>query len=261
MHDDDVIGSTYHQPDIVLDQQHADLDGERFDQRRGFLRLAVAHALGRLVEQQDFRLAGGGDRDFEAALLAMRQLAGRLARLGRKPEPLQQFIDAGLRLRLARTGRHAIANGIEHLRRQPQVFGHRQFEEQIGDLERAREPGCQHAVGRLRGAIHALDQHLAVARTQCPGDQVEQRRFAGAVRPDHGGDAIARDDEADVVDGAQTAEMHGEIADFQDRRGHGRRSGESHRAIGGRMMPIKPLGRKTTAAMNKSPITIRWCSV
>ena len=50
-----------------------------------------------------------------------------------------------------------------------------------------------------------------------PGDDVEQRGLAGAVRTDETGDAAAVDGEGNAIDGANAAKVHVEI----NNRDHG----------------------------------------
>ena len=90
-----MIRQVHDQADVVLDQQHRHLGGERPDQRGGVLGVAVAHALGRLVEHQHLRLAGERHRDLEAALLAVRKLRHRKPRLVGEAETLQQLGHTG----------------------------------------------------------------------------------------------------------------------------------------------------------------------
>ena len=64
--------------------------GHRADQFHGAVGLAVAHAGGRLVEQDHLGAAGDRDADLKRALLGVGQQAGRqIAPLG-KLEPFQQ---------------------------------------------------------------------------------------------------------------------------------------------------------------------------
>ena len=58
----------------------------------------------------------------------------------------------------------------------------------------------------------------ALRRPQAAGDQVEQRRLAGAVRADQPDDLALRDRERHVVDGAHAAERLDETARFEQRR-------------------------------------------
>ena len=62
----------------------------RSDQRFGLVGLTLAHAGGRLVEAEQFRLGRKRDADFEIALLAVRQIAGELFGLGEEADRLQR---------------------------------------------------------------------------------------------------------------------------------------------------------------------------
>ena len=124
------------------------------------------------------------------------------------------------------------APGALRLQRQAQVFVDRQPLEQIGDLERARQPLM---ADRLRR--HALDlaavqrDGAAVGREQA-GDQIEQRGLAGAVRPDQGVDFAGADLQARIGHGANAAEglrdaahlEHGAVEPFRQQEGRQRQA-------------------------------------
>ena len=57
--------------------------------------------------------------------------------------------------------------------------------------------------------VVALEGHGPGGRVDDPGDDVEERRLAGAVRPDDADDRALRDVEVDVADGDQAAETLG----------------------------------------------------
>jgi hypothetical protein len=57
----------------------------------------MAHALGRLVEQEQPRPGGQRDGDLQPALLAMRQEASELVGAGLQREALDQLLDPLLR--------------------------------------------------------------------------------------------------------------------------------------------------------------------
>ena len=218
VHHDHVIRQVHHQLDIVFDQQDAQAFGRQAtDQRLGVVRVGVTHALGWLVEQQHARAGGQRHRDFEPALLAVRQETGQLVRLVLQRKTFDQFVHPRQRRAAVRHAAQQTAPAFDELRCQPQVLAHRQFEEQVGDLERARQAGGQHAVGACAGQVGAVEAHAAGAGPDGAADQVEQAALARAVRPDDGGDAAALCIEADAVDGDQRTETHRQAAYFQDR--------------------------------------------
>ena len=65
----------------------------------------------------------------------------------------------------------------------------------------------------------ALEQHLAGARRQHAGEQVDEGGLAGAVRPDQRVARACLEREGDVARGAQRAEVLAERARFEQ-RGH-----------------------------------------
>jgi len=72
---------------VVLHDHHGRVDGERADQIHRAQGLLTAHPRGRLVEQDDDRLAGHDHADLQPLVLAVRQRAGVLLRPGRQTQP------------------------------------------------------------------------------------------------------------------------------------------------------------------------------
>src|SRR5262249_3642037 len=70
------------------------------------------------------------------------------------------------------------------------------------------------------GDALAHEQHLSRARDKKPGQQVDQGRLAGTVRPDHRDDFLRRYRDADVAQGAQFAVILADASRFEQ-RGHG----------------------------------------
>ena len=60
------------------------------------------------------------------------------------------------------------------------------------DLEGAQHAAAEQLVGRQPGDVLAVEDDLAAIGRDIAGDQVEQRRFARAVRADQAGDRAAR---------------------------------------------------------------------
>src|SRR5205085_7182654 len=73
-------------------------------------------------------------------------------------------------------------------------------------LERPRDPLADDPMRRGAEQALAVERDLARVRPVEPGDQVEERRLAGAVRADQPADLAALDAERDVVDGDDAAE-------------------------------------------------------
>ena len=77
----------------MLDQEHGDVLRQRLDGREKFVALGLRHAGRRLVEQQDARLAGEGERHLEQALLAVGQDRGALAQHVGEAEAFRRLDD------------------------------------------------------------------------------------------------------------------------------------------------------------------------
>ncbi len=64
------------------------------------------------------------------------------------------------------------------------VFQHRHIGERLHDLVGAGEPVAGDDERFFAGDVDAVEHDLAGIRREHAVDQIEQRRFAGAVRPD-----------------------------------------------------------------------------
>ena len=108
------------------------------DQLRDVIGFLIAHAGGRLVEQQKPRLERERHHDFGGALVAMRELADQAVGFLHEAAHFHQIGDAGANFAvgiLRQPWAQAIAGG--DLDRDAQIFAHRQLGKYFGDLERA----------------------------------------------------------------------------------------------------------------------------
>ena len=140
----------------------------------------------RLVEQQRRRLAQQADRDVDALLVAAREPADLL---------VGAVLEAGLGEH-PRDGRLRVGDLLEP-REQPQVLGDRQL--------RVQRRLLRHPADLLCGM-----RDLALGRRQDPGEDREQRRLAGAVRPDDRDQLPGVQLEADSVQRGPRAESLGQ---------------------------------------------------
>src|SRR5437870_4206804 len=60
------------------------------------------------------------------------------------------------------------------------------------------------------GHVSAAKQNSSIGRQELPADHVDQRRLAGAVRPDYAQHLAGRDGERDLVENFQTIEAFGD---------------------------------------------------
>jgi hypothetical protein len=91
-----------------------------------------------------------------------------------------------------RSYHHVLDNG--HLAEEPDV------------LKRPRHAAGGHAIGPPARDVVALEHEAPGARRQHAGDQVEERRLPGAVRPDHRVDGAGLDRQRDIGHGGEPAE-------------------------------------------------------
>ena len=136
------------------------LRGDAADQRHRLVRLAGAHAGGRLVEAQELRLGRQRDADFQVALLAMRQVGGQFLGLAAQPDLIQH------RLGLV----HQVAEGAVMRQHAPavaarlggdaDVFEDARIRQDVGDLVRAGDALPRDAVGRQAGDVLAVERDM-----------------------------------------------------------------------------------------------------
>ena len=145
----DLVGDVEHDIHVMLDQQDRQVCDRALGEIRHFRRLAGRQAGGRLVEQQDVRIAGKPDHDLELALLAMRQVAHfnvlAVEEGGAFQEPMRLVVDLAI-------GRqeppHHEFRREPAFDRQQHVVEHRQLRKQARDLKRARHAERGAAVAR-----------------------------------------------------------------------------------------------------------------
>ena len=101
-----------------------------------------------------------------------------------------------------------------------------------------------------RSGRRSLELDRARGRVDDPGDDVEERRLAGAVGPDDADDRALRDDEVDVADGDQAAEAAGDaIRVEQDLGVDVGTAGASARPA----RPCRPRSSGTRSALIRAP--------
>ena len=121
---------------------------QRRDGRQNLVTLVLGDAGRRLVEQQHARAAGDGERDLEQPLLAVGQIAGALVHHVGEMEALEHLDDL-------LDHRGAAADHPPPLRAQPHALRdrepdrleRREVEEQLVDLEGARQAAPHPPVG------------------------------------------------------------------------------------------------------------------
>ena len=100
-----------------------------------------------------------------------------------------------------------------------QILLDRHLGKDVGDLEAARQAAAIDLERREPGDRLPVQAHFARARPDAAADEVEQRRFAGAVRPDDRVPLALGDVERDAADDLHRAEALAKIEE-RKRRAH-----------------------------------------
>jgi hypothetical protein len=209
----------------VLD--HDDRDTELVahveDEAGHVLGLLQVHPGHRLVQQEQLGLHRKGAAEFDALLHAVGQLAD-----GESPPLLQlQEVDGVLdrgpvdeltSTRLAdpcECRHHPV--GVVVVAAEHEVVQHGEIGEQLDVLERAGNAELGDLVRGLADQIGAGEGDTARLRAVHPGQHVEDRGLACAVRADDREQLVAADRERDPVDGPDARERQSHVVEFEHR--------------------------------------------
>jgi hypothetical protein len=212
-----------------------------------------------LVEQEQPRLRGRRAGDLEAAPVGVREgVRGLVPPVAHQPlaeerEPLlRERPDLALLAPLAgrpedraEGPRARVAVGRRH-----DVLADGHVEEQAQRLEGARDSLACDQVRLEAGDALAREDDVALRRLVDAGDEVEERRLAGAVRADHGDDLALVDVEVEPGDDLQAAEGHRHLPELQELLRCG------HQMISTRFSPSRPCGRAIIVATRIAPSTM-----
>ncbi len=168
----------------------------------------LGQAAGDFVEQQQPRRARQGTRQFEP--LASQEVERAGAAIG-KGDQAGAFEN--------------VAAGIDHLRLalpaamdrgDQKIFEHGEVFERMRNLKRSADAGDAAHAWRRAGDVASVKSDRAGIRLEQAGDEIEQRRFAGAVRADDAERLARRDFKLDVIDGFERAERSRQIIQPED---------------------------------------------
>ena len=194
----------------------------------GQLRVQVAH---RLVGQQQARRLGDHARDADALLLAAAQAVGAAVRLAGQLHLFQRR-ERRLAVALGEDAEQAGRPQVTQAAAQ-HVLQDRGAADQVEALEdEAHLPSSR--ARHARGRVHVPIQHAHPpgVRPDAGVEHAQERRLAGAARPQHG-HALAFDD-TQVLDvhhrRHRAGEKHVCVVDLDGRTRHGDRLGISHRS-------------------------------
>lgn len=208
----------------------------------------------RLVEAKHLRAVGERGGDGEQLLLAAGDGARRLMRDWRQHELFEQFVGAPAAAQAsAREGGEEAGipalGGEQHL-------AHAHARWHAWQLEGAHQAAPGNLGGRKRADRLAAQQDLAGIHGDEAGEQVQQRRFAGAVGAEQANDAAACDREIDIVEHDMGAEGLAQLL-----RGKGDLNHERYPAFPARALAAAAAGSRggrRRSAPGASPRHIRW---
>ena len=205
----------------MLDDHQCPALGEATNQRNCPLRLRVAHACGRLVQQDDVGAAGNGDADLQRALFGICQQPGRYVaacseadvreHLRRSVADLRQIVDV-------LPERVTMAVGPEH--GATQIFPHAHVGEHIGDLEAARQAAAIDLIGRQTGNHLSAKRDRSRRRPDVAADEIERCRFARTIGADERVPFALCHAQVQVADDRDIAEAFLDVPHFDGGRGH-----------------------------------------
>jgi hypothetical protein len=122
------------------------------------------------------------------------------------------------------------------------VLLHRHVQEQAERLERACDPARGDLVRLEPEQRLVLEEDVAVVRPVHAGDEVEERRLAGAVRADDADDLTLGDVQVEILDHGEPAEALRDVPQLE------------HQTISTRDVPSSPCGRAFMRTMRMTPI-------
>src|ERR1700674_1312162 len=122
-------------------------------------------------------------------------------------EQLEQLVDP-----FPHTAPAAVASHVE-------VLANREVREDVGALRHVGQALVHELFGRKPGHVRTLHLHGALGRADESGDRLQQRRLAGAIGSDDGGDGALLRGDADPGDDGRPAIAGRQFFDLQHRRG------------------------------------------
>ena len=215
-----------HERNVVFDddQARAHLVTQPPNDRRQRLHFPLRDPRGGFVQQDHRRPVRHEARQIDDTTGAGGQLPHELVAVVAEAHQLDQLVGPQRHLLLGVDGHRQVECSHEKAAAADEpLLGDRQclldgeFREQTGVLERTpeaefRTTGCTH-----RGDVASVQRDRSGVAGREAGDEVEHGGLAGTVRPDHPDDLVRPDVEGGLVDGADPAEAHRELADRQDR--------------------------------------------
>ncbi len=197
---------------MVLDEQdrQVQITLKAADEVSELADLLVIEPAGGLVEQEQGRLGRESARELDSLERAERKSTGKplaeFAELEIFEDMLRLFAAATLRERTkprVRADEHVLEDG--HVLEQHDV------------LKRARDPESRHPIGRCSSQVFPLEHNAAAVRAVEAGDEIEERRLPGAVRPDQPDDLSLLQVERNIRESHDPTEPARDVLDRKKR--------------------------------------------
>ena len=222
------VGDAENLIELVADEEdRLALALQEFDEQKELLDLLGRECGGRLVHDDDLRVDRHGARDRDEVLVGDAEVA----------QPRVGVDVAGMHRveHFARVGAHGLpvdrAEAGARRVAEKDVLGHREVVEQHGLLVDGGDAVLEGLVGAGKMDGLAADADLAGVGLVDAGEDLHQRRLAGAVLADQRGDLAGIERQADIVERAHAGEGFRDAGKREQRRGRVRlaASGLQHR--------------------------------
>ena len=145
----------------------------------------------------------------------MRQDPAWLGRLPDEADPIQQHHRL-LAVEAPRRAEEVMMTPVMRQERRLDILERGEAAEYAGDLKRAGEPPAAEVLGRQAADVLASKKDLPGVVSEIAGDQVEERRLAGAVGADDRAQVALGDGQVHAAHGLDAAEMLAQADGLED---------------------------------------------
>src|SRR5438093_13419142 len=247
----DALGEFHHRAHHVLDHDDRDtllLQAE--EEREDVVHLGGGQPGHGLVGNEELRLRRHGARELELSHVHLGEAARHRVRASGETHLLENahhLLDDPARGELL-----VLARGVEE--RHAQIVEHRHAGEGLGNLEAAREAHADAPVRGMPADVLSLEADAPFLVLERPGDAIDERALARAVRPDETDALAGPHDEVDALQRSEAAEALRDAFDLEKRCGHHlpfrRRQASTQ--------PMMPFGASVTKSTSSTPTMSRF---
>src|SRR5439155_1939497 len=208
---------------VVLDEKNGQIEtvADLVNLRHQLDRLAGVESRGRLVKQKELRMRGQRACDLQSPLIAVRKVLGVVVRATLQIEDLKQLHRLAFRhvfrgvktIRVKDGGRGRVL--VMDMSADLDVVQNAELLEQSDVLKRAGQAKGSDLIRLVVGGRRSAHEDLAFRRLVDAGEHVEDRRFAGAIRPDQSHQLVRLNGQIEVRDGGESAEPNRHVSRFE----------------------------------------------